>query len=77
MAVHLRLERVERGAEGLELARLAMDLLVGGTRARVGGRVKGRVGTACGAPTVVCGGEEGREVRIAEEGDAQLEGAPG
>ena len=28
MAIHLRLERVERGAEGLELARLAMDLLV-------------------------------------------------
>ena len=38
MAIHLRLERVERGAEGLELARLAMDLLVGGTRARVGAK---------------------------------------
>ena len=28
VTIHLRLERVERGAEGLELARLAVDLLV-------------------------------------------------
>ena len=53
----------------------------GMTKARCGARARARArrrgGAACGAPAVVGGGEEGREVRVSEERDAQLEGAAG
>ena len=41
VAIDLRLERVERGAEGLELVRLAVDLL-GGPGLEVGSVVSGK-----------------------------------
>jgi len=44
-------------------------------KSRLGGGAHG--GRQPVEAAVVGGGEEGREVRISEEGDAQLEGAPG
>jgi hypothetical protein len=67
--------RVRVRARARARARCGMTKARCGARARA--RVRRRGGAACGAPAVVGGGEEGREVRVSEERDAQLEGAAG